>query len=141
MLYQVIYIDRYTLLYPCTDYNYHFLFLYLYLDANTSQKKILIEYGAIKVLTGMLNPNNIIPENHLIVILEGLKGFHGEQDSYNLFFEQFEELGGCQCLEHRQRDQNLSENTFNAIINFMKMYRKKSDTFEENDCDDCLLKD
>ena len=96
----------------------------MYSGADTSQKKTLAKYGAIKVLAEILNTKKGISEDDLIIILEGLEGFfsvYGKNIAYNPFAKQFEELGGL-CYLRNQLATSLSDDAFYAIIFLYSRY-------------------
>ena len=87
----------------------------------------MAEYGAIKVLTGMLNPMSGISEENLIMILEGLDGLlsvYGGRGSDNPFAEEFKQFDGWDYLEERQCDQHLCEDAYDTITNFIEKFEE-----------------
>eukprot|EP00486_Rosalina_sp_Unknown_P009755 CAMPEP_0201594378 /NCGR_PEP_ID=MMETSP0190_2-20130828/191711_1 /ASSEMBLY_ACC=CAM_ASM_000263 /TAXON_ID=37353 /ORGANISM="Rosalina sp." /LENGTH=158 /DNA_ID=CAMNT_0048053961 /DNA_START=1465 /DNA_END=1941 /DNA_ORIENTATION=+ len=105
-------------------------------DAIASQKKVLVEHGAIEVLAGMLKPEHNIRLSDLQVILEGIDHIlqvYGGAGSTNPYADMFEELGGLDDLERIQADENLSEDVYDAIVNLMKRYYGTVDEIIYND--------
>ena len=110
-----------THLYPCTDYI--IIVFIFYLGAVTSQKKRLAEYGAIEVLTGILDPGICHSEHYLICILETLEkclSVHDGQSQCNAVIQRFKELGGLNHIEVRQNDPSVSGEAFDAVDKLMK---------------------
>ena len=109
-----------------------------------SQKKLLVEHGAIEVLAGMLKPENNIKERDLMLVLDSLEGIlsiYGCAGSMNPYAEQFEELEGLDHLERIQADENLSEEAYDGIVNLFKKYYGADDEIVYEGAEGELLKD
>ena len=96
-------------------------------DCISSQKKKLVEFGAIEALVGLLK-NKHLNERAMQVILEGLEAFlsiYGERNddrSFNPYADRVEECGGLDVLEDKMSDHNLSEAVYCLLANILQKY-------------------
>jgi len=93
-------------------------------DAISTQKAKLVEYGALKVLCGLLNPEHGMPDKAIQIILEALDAFLSSyrQCGINPVADQIEEHQGLDYLEQLQSNENLSDEAYQCIVNVVKKY-------------------
>eukprot|EP01084_Bolivina_argentea_P006128 11597_1 len=90
-----------------------------------TQKQQLAKYGAINALCNILNPNHILHDPTVILIIEGLEDFLKtfENTKYtNPFALQIEECKGLDYLRQRFIDESLAQTTRNTIHNLINKY-------------------
>jgi len=112
-------------------------------DAVSSQIKKMANFGAIEVLCNMLNPVYDLNDENVKVIVEALDAFlkvYGKS-GYNPYADQVEEYRGLDFLEDRQAENNIGEDTYNAIVELMKKYWSEGNDFGDDHDDDFVLKD
>jgi len=112
-------------------------------DAVSSQIKKLAEFGAIEALCKMLNPAYEITDQHVMIIVEALDAIlkvYGT-GGYNPYMDQVEECRGLDFLEDRQSDPNLTQETYEGILNLLKKYWSGEDEFGDHNKEEPALKD
>eukprot|EP01084_Bolivina_argentea_P237497 399132_1 len=94
-------------------------------DATASQRKVLVEAGAIESLCYLLNkPQFVHKEENITMILEALESFLGlyEKMTYNPYAIQVEECHGLDALERINADETISEELYEKITQIIKRY-------------------
>ena len=86
----------------------------------TTQKKRLVEEGAIEALCSILNPQNELASNFLFAVVEGLDNFLKVYGDYSCSVNPHRVLvevnDGLDYLKERIRDPTLSDNSFLVLF-------------------------